>query len=165
MVSRGSCVVTALCVLASLLACQGRVIAHEGAQGLTWAAACRRSLSTWAERGKPMAMMCREAFPEPACSAVEDAFGGEWPVLHSPIGAARTCLLLEQSLHAVREEGPRRSLMLSQRRSSIRDVPQWVKEAPSLYEDPDVTESPYPLDSSPSTWDGARLEPNNTATR
>merc|ERR550532_1505505 len=45
----------------------------------------------------------------------------------------------------------------ARRLAAARDVPQWVKSAPVLEEDPETSELPYPLDLQPSTWDGPQL--------
>mmetsp|Transcript_30206 Transcript_30206/g.89568 ORF Transcript_30206/g.89568 Transcript_30206/m.89568 type:complete len:104 (-) Transcript_30206:181-492(-) len=59
--------------------------------------------------------------------------------------------------------GRAHGLLLSQKSVAARDLPQWVKAAPSLFEDPEVTESPYPLDEGESTWPGPRLTADGQA--
>lgn len=146
--------------------------------------ACRSYIAHWAAQGSvDMGLACRRVYTEVACTAAVTALGGSWPDAseassNAEAVAAAACQAVERQLYnrrglmlnqqaAKRHEGSgpagRRSLSLlaagaAARQGSIhRELPTWVADAPVMWEDPEATESPFPLQSSPSSWDGPRL--------
>lgn len=145
---------------------------------------CRSYLGYWAERGTvSLDLVCRQAYSEAACRAATLALGGEWPeqgdvLATSPMElAAIACkavekrlnskigIMLRQTASSVQSGGARRSSVLLQAKSGVaqkftrrsREFPEWVMNAPVIYEDPEVGEMPQPLEVRHSTWDGPLL--------
>eukprot|EP00927_Polykrikos_kofoidii_P079390 TRINITY_DN76174_c0_g1_i1.p1 TRINITY_DN76174_c0_g1~~TRINITY_DN76174_c0_g1_i1.p1 ORF type:complete len:244 (+),score=39.43 TRINITY_DN76174_c0_g1_i1:193-924(+) len=147
-------------------------------------ALCRSYLGYWAERGTvSLDLVCRQAYSEAACRAATLALGGDWPeqgdvMATSPTElAAIACkavekrlnskigIMLRQTASSVQSGGARRSSVLLHAKSGVaqkftrrsRELPEWVMNAPVIYEDPEVGEMPQPLEVRHSTWDGPLL--------
>jgi len=140
---------------------------------------CRSFVGYWAALGSiDMRLVCRQAYTQAACAAAEKSFGGQWPepaevVLQPEAIAAQACQAVELKLtarrglmlaqkdslvHASGSNSVRKSISLKRRR---RDMPDWARTAPVMWEDPEGTEIPYPLDVPPTTWDGPALTPTS----
>mmetsp|Transcript_47690 Transcript_47690/g.103727 ORF Transcript_47690/g.103727 Transcript_47690/m.103727 type:complete len:242 (-) Transcript_47690:47-772(-) len=134
-------------------------------------ASCRSFLGYWAQRGAVnLGIVCRQGYSEAACSAAEESLGGDWP----EDGEKAPQAVVDTACHAMEKKlMSRRGFMLNQQSAVVyskrgvasretrlrrrRELPDWVKDAPVMWEDPEASESPYPLDMAPSTWDGPRL--------
>jgi len=135
---------------------------------------CRRLIGYWAERGVvSLGLVCRQAYSDAACNAAEVAFGGEWPDRFTAQEfvpgdvATAACSAIEHSLSR------RRSLMLRQQKAQVYqlsnktesiakvgEIPGWAKLAPVLWEDPEASEAPQPLELQPPSWSGPALTPS-----
>eukprot|EP00928_Gymnodinium_smaydae_P079052 TRINITY_DN63070_c1_g1_i1.p2 TRINITY_DN63070_c1_g1~~TRINITY_DN63070_c1_g1_i1.p2 ORF type:complete len:138 (+),score=38.86 TRINITY_DN63070_c1_g1_i1:86-499(+) len=62
---------------------------------------------------------------------------------------------------SVRGSGAAGALRSAIDAASGKELPTWVLNAPVMYEKGEVTESPYPLQMSPPTFDGPRLTPES----
>mmetsp|Transcript_73541 Transcript_73541/g.137424 ORF Transcript_73541/g.137424 Transcript_73541/m.137424 type:complete len:244 (+) Transcript_73541:66-797(+) len=137
---------------------------------------CRDFIAKWAAAGVvDLALVCREAYTDVACTAAEASFGGDWPEfgLYPPGEvASRGCAVLEDRLrHAqslVFTQLSAQTERLYEQDAATKEVstkdaehPPWVRNAFVLNEDDLWSDIPFPHSVGASTHDGPRLYPSS----
>mmetsp|Transcript_45765 Transcript_45765/g.106272 ORF Transcript_45765/g.106272 Transcript_45765/m.106272 type:complete len:229 (-) Transcript_45765:60-746(-) len=137
---------------------------------------CREFMAKWAAAGVvDLALVCREAYTDVACSAAEASFGGFWPEFGAYPAtevADRGCAVLEDrlrhaqslvftQLNAETERLHGQDVSAEEVSAKDSEHPPWVRNAFVLNEDDLWSDIPFPHSVGASTHDGPRLYPSS----